>query len=227
MLPDIGRLVARHGVHCESKHRKMASSRWWWQQQPGDRVVHEREGLEHGRGSPPRLGCRKQYIGHKPRPSSRISPRRWSSSLEGRSTPPSSVDELLRRLTDPPAGLKSSLLPDLLRLGGFPEPFLSARLCDYAGDVLGEDLQLRYFRDVLGHEVDFVLLRRGKPWTAIEAKSGSGHSVGGGFKYLIERTRFVLALRVGLGIKEHVKAPPIGETPVHLLPADQFLAALL
>jgi predicted AAA+ superfamily ATPase len=101
------------------------------------------------------------------------------------------------------------------------------RLCDYAGDVLGESLELRYFRDVLGHEVDFVLLRRGKPWIAIEAKSGGGLAVGAGFNYLLERMRFPLALRVGLGTTGHVVSPSINGTPVHCMPAHQFLAALV
>jgi hypothetical protein len=93
--------------------------------------------------------------------------------------------------------------------------------------VLGEDLELRYFRDVLGHEVDFVLLKKGKPWIAIEAKSGSSTVAGAGFKYLLERMRFTLGLRVGLETQAHVSQPAIGGTPVHTLPADQFLAALV
>ena len=101
------------------------------------------------------------------------------------------------------------------------------RLCDYVGDVLGESLELRYFRDVLGHEVDFILLRRGKPWIAVEAKSGGSLAVGAGFKYLLERMRFALALRVGLGTKGHVVQPSINGTPVHCLPAAQFLGALV
>lgn len=101
------------------------------------------------------------------------------------------------------------------------------RLCDYAGDVLGENLELRYFRDVLGHEVDFILLRRGKPWIAIKAKSGGSVAVGSGFKYLLERMRFPLALRVGLATKDHVVQPSINGAPVHCLPAAQFLGALV
>ena len=84
-----------------------------------------------------------------------------------------------------------------------------------------------YFRDVLGHEVDFVLQRRGKPWIAIEVKSGGGLAVGAGFKYLLERMRFPLALRVGLGTAGHVVFPSINGTPVHGMPAHQFLAALV
>jgi uncharacterized protein len=101
------------------------------------------------------------------------------------------------------------------------------RLCDYVGDVFGEDLQLRYFRDVLGHEVDFVLLRKGKPWIAIEAKNGASADPGAGFRYLLERMRFSLALRVSLGDRNHIVHPDIHGTPVHAMSAAQFLAALV
>lgn len=101
------------------------------------------------------------------------------------------------------------------------------RLCDYAGDVLGEDLELRYFRDVLGHEVDFVLLRRGKPWIAVESKSGTSTDTRPGFRYLLERVRVPLGLRVGLGSATHVRHPSINGADVHSLPAEQLLAALV
>ena len=101
------------------------------------------------------------------------------------------------------------------------------RLCDYIADVLGEDLELRYFRDVLGHEVDFVLLRRGKPWIAIEVKSGSSTEPKAGFRYLLERNRFSLALRLALQATDHIVHPSINGTPVHSMPVAQFLAALV
>ena len=101
------------------------------------------------------------------------------------------------------------------------------RLCDYLGDVCGESVELRYFRDVLGHEVDFILLRKGKPWMAIEAKSGGGKDLGLGFRYLLERMHFPIALRVALGTKNHVRCPDINGTPVYILPANQFLAGLV
>ena len=37
-------------------------------------------------------------------------------------------------------------------------------------DVEGRDLELRYFRDVAGREVDFVLVERRKPPQLIEGK---------------------------------------------------------
>lgn len=43
---------------------------------------------------------------------------------------------------------------------------------DFQHDVLGRDLELRYFRDVDGREVDFVLCERGKAKLLLECKWG-------------------------------------------------------
>lgn len=37
-------------------------------------------------------------------------------------------------------------------------------------DVLGEEMDLRYFRDVDGREIDFIITKNGKPFQAIECK---------------------------------------------------------
>jgi hypothetical protein len=100
------------------------------------------------------------------------------------------------------------------------------RLCHYVGDVLGEDLELRYFRDMVGHEVDFVLLRRHKPWIVVEVKRGD-RPMGRGLKYLLERVPFALACQVSQEASDHVDLPPIRRTPVHLMPAHRFLGALV
>jgi predicted AAA+ superfamily ATPase len=42
--------------------------------------------------------------------------------------------------------------------------------CQYRQDTKGEDLELRYFRDVTGREVDFVITDKNKPVLAIEVK---------------------------------------------------------
>jgi predicted AAA+ superfamily ATPase len=44
------------------------------------------------------------------------------------------------------------------------------KLCDYWQDVLGERSELRYIRNELGKEVDFVVLRNRKPLFAVECK---------------------------------------------------------
>ena len=56
----------------------------------------------------------------------------------------------------------------------------------YQIDVNGRDLELRYFRDVDGREVDFVILENRKPIQFVEAKWGDSDIVLG-LRYLKER----------------------------------------
>jgi predicted AAA+ superfamily ATPase len=99
------------------------------------------------------------------------------------------------------------------------------RLCHYLEDVLGESVELRYFRDVVGHEVDFILLLRKKPWIAVEVKSGD-RRLGGGLKYLLERSHFTFACQVGARGGQEKILPPINGCPIHLMPLTRLLAAI-
>jgi predicted AAA+ superfamily ATPase len=99
------------------------------------------------------------------------------------------------------------------------------RLCHWADDVLGVDLELRYFRDVVGHEVDFILLRDKKPWLAIEAKS-SDRPLGGGLRYLLERVRFPHAIQVAMDGRADVTLPAINGCKVRSMPATRFLSQI-
>ena len=53
-------------------------------------------------------------------------------------------------------------------------------------DARGRDLELRYFRDVDGREVDFVVTESGRPILLVEAKVGDDE-VARGLRYLHER----------------------------------------
>ncbi len=99
------------------------------------------------------------------------------------------------------------------------------RFCHFAQDVLGESVELRYFRDVVGHEVDFVLLRKGKPWLAIEVKKGD-RSLDGGLRYLLARVRFSLACQVSTAVADDRLLEPIGGCAVRIMPVERLLGAL-
>jgi len=99
------------------------------------------------------------------------------------------------------------------------------RLCHFAEDVLGEELELRYFRDVVGHEVDFIVLRRKKPWLAVEVKSGE-RPLTSGLRYLLERVRFPHAFQIALDGTTDTRVPPIAGCNIRLMPAARFLAQL-
>ncbi len=117
------------------------------------------------------------------------------------------------RVEDPAARFENLLAVHLLRL------------CHWAEDVLGESLELRYFRDVVGHEVDFVLLRGKKPWLVVEAKS-SDQPLDNGMKYLLERVRVPYAVQVAASGTRDVTLPSINGAKLRLLPATRFLSQL-
>ncbi len=56
----------------------------------------------------------------------------------------------------------------------------------YRQDAEGEDLELRYFRDIDGREVDFIVCKKGNPILAVECK-WNDVPIGKGLKYLKER----------------------------------------
>jgi uncharacterized protein len=99
------------------------------------------------------------------------------------------------------------------------------RLCDWLGDVHGESAELRYFRDVDGHEVDFVVLLRKKPWLAVEVKQGD-RGLSPGLRYLLERSRFSFACQVSAQGSTERNLPAIGGCPVQLMPLTKLLAVL-
>lgn len=93
-------------------------------------------------------------------------------------------------------------------------------------DVEGEKWELRYFRDVVGHEVDFVLLRKGIPWCAVEVKSAE-RGVDQNLKYFLERVRCPNAFQVSLVGAHDWQPPPINGCTIRILPATRFLRHLV
>jgi predicted AAA+ superfamily ATPase len=65
-----------------------------------------------------------------------------------------------------------------------------AKWVEFQQDVQGRDLELRYFRDVDGREVDFVVCERGQPKLLVECKWGDD-GIARGLSYL--KARFAAA----------------------------------
>ncbi|MFZ5469054.1 MAG: ATP-binding protein [Myxococcota bacterium] len=99
------------------------------------------------------------------------------------------------------------------------------RAVDWAADVEGEKLSLRFFRHREGHEVDFVLLRAGKPWLAIEAKL-TDDSLAPGLRYFSQRAQPAFAFQVVLEGAHERRLPDIGRTEVRVIGATRLLANL-
>ncbi len=99
------------------------------------------------------------------------------------------------------------------------------RTVDWAADVEGVKLQLRFFRHREGHEVDFVILRGSKPWIAIEAKLGDG-DLAPSLRYFCERAQPAFAFQVVLRQGHERRFPDIGRTELRAISATRLLANL-
>lgn len=92
----------------------------------------------------------------------------------------------------------------------------------YKFDSEGREIDLRYFRDVDGREVDFVLLERRKPFLLIECKL-SDDSISPGLRYLKQRFPGARAVQVhGSTGREY-----IGDMKIEVRPAWKLLAELV
>ena len=89
-------------------------------------------------------------------------------------------------------------------------------------DTEGRELELRYFRDVDGREVDFVVVERRKPIMMVEAKLSAGPA-SPALRYLKERFPATDAYQVHL----HGPAERITTDRIHLWTAPRFLATLV
>lgn len=88
---------------------------------------------------------------------------------------------------------------------------------EYQVDTQGRRVELRYFRDIDGREVDFVLTHDGKPIGFVECKLGDA-TVSSGLKYLLARFPGVPAWQVSpAGAKDYVSAEGIRVCPAHVL----------
>jgi predicted AAA+ superfamily ATPase len=89
-------------------------------------------------------------------------------------------------------------------------------------DISGRDLELRYFRDVDGREVDFVVVEDRHPLAFIECK-WSDADISKGLKYLKARFGKCAAFQVSaVGKKDYVSADGI-----RVLPAAAYLKTLI
>lgn len=99
------------------------------------------------------------------------------------------------------------------------------RFVHWALDTQGEKYELRYFRNTVGHEVDFILLKNKKPWMAIEVKLSAGE-LDSNLKYLLERVKIPYAFQVHLNGDMFRSLPDINGSKIKILPVDKLLINL-
>lgn len=92
----------------------------------------------------------------------------------------------------------------------------------YQQDTQGLDIELRYFRDVDGREVDFLIVEQGEPRVAIECKLSAG-SVDKNLLYLKQRFPQCVAWQI------HARGDRDFEDPrgVRVAPAPVYLGSLV
>jgi predicted AAA+ superfamily ATPase len=92
----------------------------------------------------------------------------------------------------------------------------------YQQDVLGEDIHLRYFRDVDGREVDFVVVLGKKPIMLVECKWNDA-PVSPALNYMKQRFPSASAWQISAtGKKDFVT-----EQGIRVCPATEFLSTLI
>lgn len=93
---------------------------------------------------------------------------------------------------------------------------------DYEQDTQGRDLELRFFRDIDGREVDFVVLEDRKPLMLVECKIAD-RDIDRGLRYLKARFPTADARQIALhGERDYVT--PEG---IRAMPAVEFLRTLV
>jgi len=89
-------------------------------------------------------------------------------------------------------------------------------------DVEGRDLELRYFRDIDGREVDFVVVEGRKPVLFVECKVDDA-PLDSGLRYLVERFPGVPAWQLSLRGTKEARTPD----GVRFAPAIKMLRELV
>ena len=102
------------------------------------------------------------------------------------------------------------------------ENFIASQLlkyCHFMEDTEGFRMELRFLRDTDKREIDFVVLKEGRPMFAVECKSGE-KNVNPAMFYFMERTPIQKYYQVHVGRKDYQKSG------VRVLPVQTFCKEL-
>lgn len=94
------------------------------------------------------------------------------------------------------------------------------KFCHFLEDTQGEQMELRFLRDIDKREVDFVVLQKKKPIFAVECKTGE-RSVSEHLRYFKVRTKIPIFYQVHLGERDY--SPEEG---IRVLPFTSFCKEL-
>ena len=104
---------------------------------------------------------------------------------------------------------------ELEDVGAKWENFVASHLlkyCHFVEDTEGIKMEIRFLRDIEGREVDFVVLKKGKPLFAVECKTGE-NKTSPHLKYFSERTSIPMFYQVHKGTRRQMMSDRISVLP--------------
>ncbi len=96
------------------------------------------------------------------------------------------------------------------------------KYCHVLEDTMGDDMELCFLRDNLKREIDFVVLRKGKPIFAVECKEG-GKTLSKHISYFSKRTEIPRFFQVHMGEDDY----EVADLRVRVMPFTRFAAEVL
>lgn len=98
---------------------------------------------------------------------------------------------------------------------------LLLKYCHFKQDTEGDKYDLHFYRDSMGREIDFIVLKNKKPLFAVECKSGD-ESIASNLKYFSARLPIPLYYQVHFGKKHN----EIAEYKTEIIPFIEFSKVL-
>lgn len=95
------------------------------------------------------------------------------------------------------------------------------KYCHFIEDTQGEKMELRFLRDSMKREIDFIVLKNDKPLFAVECKAGEG-SISPNISYFSSRTPIPNFYQVHLGKKD----VELSDVKARILPFQVFVREL-
>ncbi len=99
------------------------------------------------------------------------------------------------------------------------------RFTHWCEDVFGEKVELRYFRIPRKEEVDFVIIRKNKPWIAVEVKK-SEQELDSNLCFFLQQCPVKFAFQLHWEGTKDVVLPSVNSTKIRMMPVHRFLEKL-
>ena len=99
------------------------------------------------------------------------------------------------------------------------------RFVHWCEDLHGVMCELRYFKNTDNKEVDFVILKKNKPWFCVEVKT-QNQPVQNQMKYFMKRSSVKLGFQIHLSGSDDYEDRSLPDAKIRVMPVWKFLAGL-